>query len=340
VRDHVRPVHAAIVGLGVGEHHIAGYRAHPAAEVVAICDFDEQRLAEVAARHPELRTAADSRDILDDPDIDAVSICSYDHFHFEQVRDALEAGKHVFVEKPLCLHAHEARELARLIRDRPELRLSSNLPLRLSPRFHALREEIAAGELGRLYYVEGDYDYGRLWKITEGWRGDLEYYSVVLGGAVHMIDLLLWLTGERVTEVVGAAGNRIVSEGTKFAYDDLVVAMLRFESGLVAKVGANFGCVHPHYHALKVFGTDGTFINGLPHGTRWSRGPDGPTATPADAAYPGVAKGDLIHSFVESIVSGRPPAVTTEDVFATIAVCFAIERAKETKAPVPVESLL
>ena len=54
---------------------------------------------------------------------------------------------------------------------------------------------MAAGDLGRVYYMEADYNYGRIHKIVDGWRGAIDYYSVFLGGAVHMVDLLLWLTG-------------------------------------------------------------------------------------------------------------------------------------------------
>ena len=50
-----------------------------------------------------------------------------------------------------------------------------------------------AGDYGRAYYVEADYNYGRLWKLTDGWRGEIPFYSVVYGGAVHMIDLVCWL---------------------------------------------------------------------------------------------------------------------------------------------------
>src|SRR5260370_31647505 len=184
---------AAVIGLGVGEQHIAGYRAHPGVEVVAVCDTDPAKLELAAERYPELRPTATAEDLLTDPEIDVISVASYDDAHFEQVRGALSHGKHVFVEKPLVLHAAEAGELAELLRAHPELRLSTNLPLRLSPRFVRVRELIAAGELGELFHLEGDYDYGRRHKLTEGWRGRIPYYSAMLGGGIHIVDLLTWM---------------------------------------------------------------------------------------------------------------------------------------------------
>ncbi|MGH3051197.1 MAG: Gfo/Idh/MocA family protein, partial [Gaiellaceae bacterium] len=91
----------AVVGLGVGEAHAATYARLPDCELAALCDVDAARLGEVAAQHPGVRTTVDPDELLTDPEIDAVSIASYDDAHFAQVRTALAHGKHVFVEKPL-----------------------------------------------------------------------------------------------------------------------------------------------------------------------------------------------------------------------------------------------
>ncbi|MGH2744319.1 MAG: Gfo/Idh/MocA family protein, partial [Thermoleophilaceae bacterium] len=276
-------------------------------------------------------------ELLDDPEIDIVSIASYDSYHHEQVVRALERGKHVFVEKPVCQTPEQAREIHAALRARPELVLSSNLLLRASPRFQLLKRWIEEGRFGRVYYMEGDYDYGRLWKLTEGWRGDLDTYSVTLGGSIHLIDLMLWLTDDRAL-TARALGNRLTTEKTKFRFDDLVVALLELESGAVLKVGANFGCVHPHYHDVKVFGTTATFVNGLESATLWTDPGDGPSSELVDAPYPGVRKGQLIGSFVDAVTGGPPPIVAVEEVFHAIAACFAIDKAAALGEAVPVES--
>jgi predicted dehydrogenase len=309
---------AAVIGLGVGEQHIAGYDAHPDCEVVAVCDIDSEKLE----RWPDLRRTTDAGELVEDPDIDVVSVASYDDAHFEQVAGALRHGKHVFCEKPLCLYDEEAKEIARLVRERPEQRLSSNLPLRLSPRFVEVRERLRRGDLGEVFHTEGDYDYGRRHKLTDGWRGDIPYYSVVLGGAIHLVDLLMWMTGGRPSEVVSAQGSRIATAGSKFRHFDFVTATLRMDDGSTMKVNANLGCVSPHFHAVRVYGTEGTFVNGLPDGELHLRG----GSERVDAAYPGVAKGDLLHSFLEAVLGHGEAQVTEEDVFATLSVCLAIER--------------
>lgn len=326
-----------IIGLGVGEQHIDGYRSATDCDVVAVCDRDPERLAAVGARHPGLRLDADPERILDDPAIDIVSVATWDDAHFDQVARALEHGKHVFVEKPLCQFPQQAQALHELLRARPRQRISSNLPLRASPRFRLVRERIARGEFGRLFYLEADYDYGRVHKIVDGWRGRIDHYSVTLGGAVHMVDLLLWLAGERPLEAV-AYGNRIATSGTRFQFDDMVASLLRFESGLVAKVTANFACVHPHYHDVKVFGTDATFVNALGEGVVHHRGAEPGTivSEPVAAAYPGIHKGDLLAGFVAAIQRDEEPPVGRREIFETMAACFAIDAAKEANRPVEV----
>ncbi|MEX2195764.1 MAG: Gfo/Idh/MocA family oxidoreductase [Thermoleophilaceae bacterium] len=317
---------AGVIGLGVGEQHADAYAAHPQAEVAALCDLDEAKLNAVGERHPGARLTASAEELLADDAIDIVSVASFDSFHHEQVKRAIERGKHVFVEKPLCQHEWEARELAEALQAQPGLVLSSNLLLRVSPRFEQVKRWVEQDRFGRIYFLEGAYDYGRLWKLTEGWRGDLDHYSVTLGGTVHVVDLLLWLTGDRVKSVT-ARGNRIASEGTKFRFDDLVAATLELESGAVAQVTANFGGVHPHYHEVEVWGTQATFVNGLESGTLWTEGADGAVPEAVDTPYPGVRKGDLVASFVDAAAGGGPPIVTAAEVFEVMAVCFAIDRA-------------
>jgi len=327
-----------VIGLGVGEQHIAGYHKHGQCELLAVCDLSPQRRREARVKHPGVKVYEQAEQLLVDPEIDAVSVASYDDHHYDHVEQALRANKHVFVEKPLCQSVDQARNLRELLSARPSVRLSSNLILRMSPRFCALKDMISENRLGELYYVEGDYNYGRLHKLTEGWRGKIENYSVMCGGGVHIIDLLLWLTGQEVVEVF-AYGTGIASRGSGFEQDDTVVSLLRFRNGMIGKVAANFGCVMPHFHALTVYGTKGTFVNGLNHATLHEARDSTEPGVRVTAPYPGVHKGDLIHSFVDGVLHGAAPAVSADDVFRVMAVCFAIDQARREGGTVQVCSL-
>lgn len=330
---------AGIIGLGVGESHIEGYRRHPACEVVALAEFDADKAAAAREKYPEMRVHESAERLIDDPTIDVISIASFDTYHSDQVIRSLNAGKHVFVEKPLCLTESEFAAIRTAHRTRPDLILSSNVILRRSPRFLDLKQRIAAGELGQIFNLEGDYNYGRIHKLTEGWRGTEPYYSVVHGGGVHIVDLLEWLAGDRVVEV-SAFGNRIATEGSKFHHDSTVVAILRFDGGAVGKMTANFGCVFPHFHRLAIYGTKASFVQ-EPDDARLYRSRD-PAARweVLSTPYPAVAKGDLIPSFVAAVLGEGEADVTTADVFRTMALCLAIERAARTGNTVYVDEIM
>lgn len=330
------PLRAGIIGLGVGEKHIAGYEADHRCQVVALCDVDPDKLKSVGERHPGRRLASDPGEVLNDPSIDVVSIASYDRAHYRQVMTALAAGKHVFVEKPVCLFEHELDDIRRALAANPKLKLSSNLILRKSPRFAGLRQSVREGKLGTPYYAEADYNYGRLSKITDGWRGQADYYSVVHGGAIHMLDLLFWIFGERPVAVT-AFGNSLATRGTAFRFKDCVTALLKFPSGLIAKVTANFGCVLPHHHNLTVYGTAATFVHDqLGARLYTSRDPATPPE-PVEDAYIGPAKGDMLPSFVSAILDGGEPEVSATDVLETMAVSLAIEKAAELEQTVRIQ---
>ncbi|MHC1791855.1 Gfo/Idh/MocA family protein [Solidesulfovibrio sp.] len=317
-----------IIGLGVGERHIAGYQTHPDCRVEALCDFSPQRLAAVGARHPGMRLTLDADDIVNDPAIDIVSIASWDDAHARQATQAVRQGKHVFVEKPLCLTVRELAAIRGAVAESPAVHLASNFVLRSCPRFQELKKRVSAGALGNIYYMEADYNYGRIHKITGGWRAGLDFYSVFLGGAVHMVDLLLWMTGKRVAEV-SAMGNRIATAGTPFQHNDLAVALLRFDDDSVAKVAANFACVSPHFHRLALYGTTGTYENFPEEGRLTTSREPGAGWEPLRQAYPGAGKSAQVAWFVEQILHKNHAVLQRhqDSVFEATAVCLAVEQA-------------
>ncbi|HZH28332.1 MAG TPA: Gfo/Idh/MocA family oxidoreductase [Azospirillaceae bacterium] len=322
----MRRLNAGVVGLGVGEQHILGYRQHPACTVALVADPDPEKRAQIRERYPDVRVTADPAEVLGAPDIDVVSIASPDDAHCAQVVDGLTNGKHLFIEKPVCLTEAEFAEIEAAAARRPDLRISSNLILRATPRFADLKARIDRGEFGEIYHVEADYNYGRLHKILSGWRGAIPNYSVMLGGGVHMVDMVRWLIGGEATDVA-AFGNKICSRDTTFAGNDLTTALIRFDTGATAKVTANFGCVQPHVHKLAVYGTKATFENDFGPARLWTSRDAGEPPAALDTLYKGAPKGALIPGFVDHILGGPPGLVQKTEVFETMRLCFAIDRA-------------
>ncbi len=250
---------AAVIGLGVGEQHARYYDSHEGCELSALCDLDIEKAKEIAGGYGDLITTDNWKDICSDKNIDIVSLASFDHHHAEQLLYAIKQQKHIFVEKPLCITREELSDIYSAWCGSSNLHIVSNLPLRTAPLFRWLKSEIESGAFGEIYAIDGEYLYGRIDKITKGWRKDIDDYSVIEGGGIHMLDLMLYLTGQYPNKV-SSLGNKIVTRGSEFRYDDYAASSFQFESGMIARLSSNFGCVHPHQHILKIFGTKATFI--------------------------------------------------------------------------------
>lgn len=329
-----RPLRAGVIGLGVGERHVVGYLEQAACEVVAVCDLDGSHAQAVARRYGVPLWSTDFRRVTEHPDIDVVSICSFDDAHVEQAISALRNGKHVMVEKPVALRREDA---ARLLEEqqRSGLTLTSNLILRASPRFQEVHRLAREGAFGDIFYLEGDYLHDILWKLTEGWRGRIPGYSVIHGGGIHLIDLMRWIVGAEVAEVSGMGGRVQVRESL-FRGHDTTVTLLGFDGGAVGKCTTMLGPRRPKFHSLKVFGTAATFENGFPDAAIYpsDRLEEARVVT---TPYPGMGKGDLLEDFVTAVRHGRPPLVAPVDVFRVMDVCFTAVEAIDKGCTLPVQ---
>ncbi len=316
-----------VIGLGIGEQHALAFAGHPQCHIAALCDKDAGRIDAVSRRLPQAKHYTRAEDLIDDPEVHVVSVASHDDDHSRQVIHALALGKHVFVEKPLCRTLEELAEIkAYWCAAGGRLKLRSNLVLRGAPLYQWLKQHMTEGRFGRLYAFDGDYLYGRLHKITAGWRASIGDYSVMGGGGVHLVDLLLWLTGERPV-YVAAMGNRICTADRSLRCNDFLAASLEFESQLIARITANFGCMQPHQHVLRLFGTQATLLYD-DTGPRLyeSREPTQPAQRLGYRPLP-EHKGVLIPEFVSAILQDTEDTAQTQSFFDGISVCVAADSA-------------
>jgi UDP-N-acetyl-2-amino-2-deoxyglucuronate dehydrogenase len=316
----MKPLRVGVVGLGVGEQHVKSYLQQPGVEVVSICDIDGDKAQRIAASYDIPNHFSDFRKITEDPNIDIVSICSYDDCHAEQAISAFRNGKHAMIEKPVALNRTEAEAVLRAQQDSGCL-LTSNLILRESPRFIEVRDQIQRGDFGDIFCVEGDYLHRILWKITEGWRGQMDFYCTIYGGGIHLIDLMRWVIGQEVVEVCGM-GNNVLTRDSNYQYDDSFLNILRFDGGALGKCLSSLGAQRTKFHSLNIYGSKKSFSNDIPHGKLFDG--DQPINEHAvSTPYPGMKKGDLIPEFVQAIRQGTEPNVSAQDVFRVMDICFA-----------------
>ena len=218
----MKTVGVAVVGLGYwGPNRIRVLLDNDDVEVRRICDPDRKRLRAAAARYPSARPSLSFDEVIDDPAIDAVVIATPVFTHADLTAQALEAGKHIFVEKPLAASSAEASDLARLAADNDVVLMCGHTFL-YSPPVRLIKRLLDDGELGDLHYISSS-------RVNLGpYRSDV---SVVFDLGPHDFSILLyWL--DRVPRAMSAIGRDVISPGVAdFAFVNAI-----FEDGLVANI--------------------------------------------------------------------------------------------------------
>lgn len=210
------------VGCGYwGPNVIRNFSDLPAVDVVRICDADPARLDSVARRHPAAVPTADFADLLTDPAVDAVYLATPVSTHYRLVREALFAGKHVLVEKPIATTVEQAEELAALAESRG-LVLMVGHTFVFSPPVRKVKELIDGGTVGPIHYLETT-------RVNLGlFQKDV---SVVWDLAPHDLSIILyWL--EEVPQIVSARGRAYHDDGL----EDVAFITLEFPSRVIAQI--------------------------------------------------------------------------------------------------------
>jgi predicted dehydrogenase len=257
-------VRVGVIGLGHnGLAHLEAHRRVSRSEVVAVCDRNPERLAEAARRFGIRRACDSAAELCRLPEVEAVSVHTGDPFHVEPFVEALAAGKHVLVEKPVANSLEQLEAMVAAARQAPADRvIAVGYILRFNPVFAEIAGRCRQGELGRIYYLEGDYIHNLLYQAgqidaTTGGNWYLESERPLVGGGSHPLDLLRWFSGREVVEASGYA-NHVAFPAMR--EDDCQVALFRFDDGAVAKVAALYAPRRgmPPYYNLRVYGTRGT----------------------------------------------------------------------------------
>jgi predicted dehydrogenase len=200
----------------------------PELELWGLCEMNPERVAKFSARYPGVRTTADLDEVLEDPTVDAVSIATPPATHYPLVKRALEAGKHVMVEKPLATCAAQAEELIALAAERG-LTLMPGHTFLYSPAVNKVRELIESGELGEIYFITSS-------------RMNLGIYQpdgVVNDLAPHDLSILLYWIGRPVT-MVAASGSTVFQNGVP----ETAFLTLSFADGPTANVQLSWLAPH------------------------------------------------------------------------------------------------
>jgi predicted dehydrogenase len=187
-------------------------------EVVAVCDRNPQAFAAFTEKFPSARCYSDWKAMIDAESLDAVDILTPEHLHAEPVLYALQAGLHVFVEKPLAADPEEAERLVKFAEERGRILMTGHI-LRFDTRYAAAKLRTARGDVGTVRSIYAKRNNGK------------QFFSVynrispifILG--IHDIDMMHWIMEDNVCEV------RSLRSSSGHETEDLIWTMLRFTRG-------------------------------------------------------------------------------------------------------------
>jgi predicted dehydrogenase len=210
------------------------------AELAWLCDLSDENRERFATRFPGARMTADFDELLADEAVEAVILATPVTTHFELAKRALEAGKHVLVEKPPALTGAEAEELVTTAEEQERVLMPGHLLL-YHPGVARLKELIESGELGEVLYV-----YGNRQNLGQIRKDENALWSL----GVHDLSVILYLLEEEPVEA-WARGESFLTEGV----EDVVFCYLRFPSGKVAHMHLSW--LDPHkMRRITVVGRD------------------------------------------------------------------------------------
>lgn len=319
-------VRFGVIGTGwMGQLHAEVLHQLRTTELVAIAEVNDERRREMGERYG-IRTYSNYRELLADPEIDAVSICVRDLDHRAPSEAAAQAGKHIFLEKPIAASVDDAEAIIAAARSAGVKLMVGHL-LRFDPKYRQLRDAVAEGDLGEIIHLYARRNSPR----TEGparYGGEL---PLALHVTVHDLDIILWMM--RPHKPVSVYAESVEKLLAHVGTEDTVFALIRFDNGAVAALESSWvlpaGSPTKLDYQLEVIGTSGAgYLSGGYSGLAFVSN----TAVdfPDTFHQPVVGDqrmGDLraeLEAFADAVLSGKDVPIDPQDSVEAVRLALAI----------------
>ncbi|MCL4793208.1 MAG: Gfo/Idh/MocA family oxidoreductase [Bryobacteraceae bacterium] len=351
-------VRVGVIGAGGRGRFMTGEFKEIGAQMDAVCDVYEPNLkAGLAAANTGARAYTDYRRLLEDKEIDAVLVATPDHWHAQMVIDAVEAGKDVYVEKPMCHTIEEGFRMVEAVR-RTKRIVTVGTQRRSSPLFQEAAKFVTPERLGDIRLVtswwlnhqaslsarkiEGKLD----WKQ---WLGpaparpveDLVFFNwyyfwdysggLLVGQAAHMFDVIQWFMRADAPVAVTCAGGQVNLEGAQVP--DTATATLEYANNFILTFTLGYKAMRYHFHSdqlAQYHGSKARFDVGREHYELYEQNPKEMELKPSVAVNQpgsfGPATRDHIRNFLECVRTRRDPTAPVEEGLKTaIALAMTME---------------
>jgi predicted dehydrogenase len=340
----VKKFNVGMIGYGwAATAHIAAINATQSGQVTAICSSRKLDEAELKAKYgSRIRTYNELDQMLGDPEVQVVSVCGLPGDHAAHSIRAAQAGKHLIIEKPLCLIPKDLTRLTRAVQQ-AGVNVCVCFECRFSSQFRSIKAVLDKGLLGKLHYGEVDYYHG-----IGPWYGQFRWNtkkaqggSALLSAGCHALDALLLCMGSEAVEVTSAATKSSAAVFEPYEYASTSVTILKFKNGSIGKCTASIDCHQPYYFHTHLVGSKGSLLDNKFHSTdlhtakeNWST-----------LAFKPLDSGDVsdhpyqtqFEAFFEALAQGKPmPLTGLAEATRTHELIFAADRSAISGRPVKV----
>ena len=333
-------VNVGIIGAGrIGKLH-AEHLAHriPEANIIAIADIFLEAAEKCATDFQIPSAVKDHREIMENPDIEAVIICSSTDTHARMIEEAAAAGKHIFCEKPIDF------DLAKIDRaldavDKAGVKLQVGFNRRFDPNFKRVREMVAAGKIGTPHIL----------RITsrDPEPPPIEYIKVsggiFLDMTIHDFDMARYLIGDEVSEIYAAGGVMVDPEIGQAGDIDTAVITLRFENGTIGTIDNSRKAVYGYDQRVEVFGSEGMVAvsNNTPDTAVYSNAEGVHSSLPLFFFVERYTESYVaeMKEFIECIQQDKTPPVTGIDGRIPVMMGYAAMKSYEENRPVKLSEI-
>ncbi len=326
-------VKCAVIGLGwFGEYHVDTLKQIPTAELTAICTRTESRLKDLAQKYDVPKAYTNYHDLLNDNQIEMVSITTHVKDHFQIAVDSIKAGKNVFLEKPMANTTKECDLILKELKNTDKAFMVGHI-CRFDTQYAMAKQEIEKGNLGKVVSMHAKRNLASF--ITET---HLNKLSAMFGDGIHDLDLMIWYSNTKLKSVYAQS----INTRTHLKYDDISWAMFRFEDGSFAVLENNWSLPDNVPYAIdagmEILGDKG-MINIDNSGQNFTKVTEDGVIYPEARYWPvvhGSRKGFLkeeLEYFLKCILEEEKPSVITPQESRDVvnAVRVAEQSAKENK---------
>ena len=319
----VRQVGVGVIGVGVmGENHAQAYSRHPLANLAAVCDVDGDRANAIAAQCGG-EAYTDAAQLLARDDVEAVSICTPDHLHVEPTLAALDAGKHVLLEKPIATALADADTIIAAVK-RASTKFMVGFIVRFDPKYAKIKEMLETGELGELESLFARRQNSLA--AQDVLKGRVSVLSFL---GVHDFDIMCWLADSRPVRVFTESVFGVL-KSRGFDVEDQTFTLVRFENGVAActDIGWALPTTHPRKadFKLQAIGTKGVAdLDMVEQGLRTC-------LEGAGMQFPsfGHSIDAEVGHFIDCIREDREPLISAQDGRVALEVSLAAQQSAET----------